>query len=84
MALRRYQITWNMPFDARCDVSLMLDPGMVALAIKGGGVKETPSRLELCKLVREMAVTTHPQLRMEPIWFESLTIQPLFSSPRPD
>lgn len=73
----RYQIIWRTRLDAQYSVSLVLDEEMVAKATKGGGVRETPSRLQLCQLVRQTASLRNPQLRLEPVVFQDLIIRQL-------
>ena len=73
----RYQIIWQTRLNARHCVSLVLDEEMVAMATRGGGVRETPSRLRLCELVRQTASLRNPELRLEPVMFQDLIIRRL-------
>jgi len=67
MVQKRYQINWEPFPGASYPVSLMLESEMVALALKGGSVKETSARLEIGKLVREAVTLTDPTLHLQPV-----------------
>jgi len=77
VTLQSYKIVWRPPNDVTRTVSLMIDPELVRKAMSDGrGVKETPSKLELCRRVRNAAAATDSRVRAQPIYYEHLTITP--------
>jgi hypothetical protein len=75
VTMHRYVIDWPIANGQdKCRVSMLLEPEEMALAIKGGGVKATPIRLKICEEVRRIGSSRHPELRLQPVFFEQLTI----------
>lgn len=78
MSQLRYQVDWTIPtYDESHNVSLLLDPEMVTLAMMSDGIKGTHAKLTICRQVRECLKVKHHIAGMVPMMFDQLSFSQL-------